>query len=305
LGSKHPLVQSIVEQETIDYSYGVFDRLKHFLLVVEAGSFTAAAKRAHLTQPALTASIQRLEAQLGASLIVRGHRGAALTAAGDALLPRARAAMAAVADGERAVHEIVGLQRGVIRLGAGATVCTYYLPPLLAKFRKLHPGVQIFVREALMSDILLLLERGELDLGVVTHPTAKVWYEDELVLVTSARGPYKPRSCDPESAPFVTFPKGATTRELLERSFPRAPIVMELSGIASIKSNVRAGVGIALISRRAVERDLRARSLTIIKHAKTPIARSFSLLHRGLERTPPAALALYRLLLEWPERKGS
>jgi DNA-binding transcriptional LysR family regulator len=278
----------------------MFERMQHFVWVVDEGTFTAAAKRAHITQPALTASIQRLEESLGAVLLVRGHKGAMVTAAGAALLPRARAAMSAIADGERAVRETIGLSRGSVRLGAGATVCTYYLPPLLAQFRRAYPGIQIFVREAVTDSIVESLERGDLDLGVVgrkNDTNDKAWYEDELVLVTHPKGPYTATTCDPSTAPFVTFPKGATTRELLERFFPNAPIVMELNGIAAIKGNVRAGVGIALISKRALKRDLRARTLTILKHRSTPIRRSFSLIHRGENRTPPAAMALYRLLM--------
>src|SRR6185436_15585146 len=125
----------------------VFEAFRHFALVSEHGTFTAAARHAHLTQPALTASIQRLEAQLGARLFDRGRAGATLTAAGAALLPRARAALAAVEEGRRAVAEVMGLAVGVVRVGAGATACTYYLPRTLAKFRARYPGVQISLRE--------------------------------------------------------------------------------------------------------------------------------------------------------------
>lgn len=276
----------------------VLDLLRHFVLVVDHGTLTAAARNAHVTQPALTSSIQRLEADVGARLFTRGHKGAELTAAGDALLPKARAALAAVEAGRRAVTEITGLERGSVRLGAGATVCTYYLPPLLARFRQRFPRVQIFVRERVTDDIVSSLERGELDLGVITRAGGEPWMNDELVLVTSPTGPYRPGECDPETAPFVTFPHGATTRDLLDHFFPRAEIVMELGGIAAVKGNVRAGVGIALVSRRAVERDLRSRTLALIPHPATPITRSFSLIHRGEERMPPAAVALYEMLLD-------
>src|SRR5438067_8459620 len=106
---------------------GVLDLFRHFALVAQHGTLTAAARHAHVTQPALTASIQRLEAQMAARLFVRGHGSrarATLTAAGEALLPRARAALAAVDEGRRAVAEVMGLAVGTVRLGAGATVCT-------------------------------------------------------------------------------------------------------------------------------------------------------------------------------------
>src|SRR5689334_10647954 len=126
----------------------MIEELRHFLLIADHGTFTEAARRAHLSQPALSASIRRLEDQLGARLLHRGPGGAALTAAGDALAPRARAALAAIEDGRRAVAEVAGLHAGEVRLGAGATATTYRLPPVLAQFRRRHPGVRFLVREA-------------------------------------------------------------------------------------------------------------------------------------------------------------
>src|SRR6185369_8642167 len=124
----------------------MLEPLHHFVLIAQHGTFTAAARHAHVTQPALTASIQRLELQMGAKLFNRGPGGASLTAAGQALLPRARAAIAALDEGRRAVAEVMGLATGYVRLGAGATVCTYYLPRPLARFRTRHSGVQILLR---------------------------------------------------------------------------------------------------------------------------------------------------------------
>src|SRR5262245_18018303 len=101
----------------------MLDSLRHFLLIVEHGTFTAAARRAHISQPGLTASVHRLEEHMGARLLQRGRSGAAPTEAGLALLPHARAAVVALDDGMRAVAEICGLERGEVCLGAGATVC--------------------------------------------------------------------------------------------------------------------------------------------------------------------------------------
>mgnify|MGYP003381075242 CR=1 FL=1 len=99
----------------------MIDELRHFLLVVEHGTFTEAARRARLTQPALSASIQRLEDHLGAKVLDRGRQGASVTACGEALVPRAKAVLAALSEAERAVAEVAGLRAGEVRLGAGAT----------------------------------------------------------------------------------------------------------------------------------------------------------------------------------------
>src|SRR6476646_6828458 len=107
----------------------MMDELGHFLLVVELGTWTAASRRAHLSQPALTASIHRLEAAFGARLLHRGPSGAVLTAAGQALLPWARQALASVERGRRAVAEVEGLRAGEVHLAAGSTACAVFLPP--------------------------------------------------------------------------------------------------------------------------------------------------------------------------------
>ncbi len=268
----------------------MFDEMRHFLLVVEHGTLTSAARRAHLSQPALTASLHRLEGLIGARLLHRGPGGASLTAAGEALLPRARAALAAVEDGRRAVAEVMGLQAGEVRLGAGATACTYLLPPVLARFRKMHPGVRFLLRETTPGELAEALAAGTLDLGIVTSPEGEPWRDDPLVLIAAP-------GLDTAAAPFVTFPKGSTSRDFLDQHFPRAAIVMELNSIAAVKGHVRAGIGLGLVSRSAVEADVASGRLILVPHPATPIPRTLSLVHRGLDRLPPAAGALRELLL--------
>jgi DNA-binding transcriptional LysR family regulator len=276
----------------------LLEHLRHFTLVAQHGTLTAAARHAHLTQPALTASIQRLEAQMGAKLFVRGPGGASLTAAGEALLPRARAALAAVVEGKRAVEEVTGLAAGTVRVGAGATVCTYYLPRTLARFRSQHPGVRIHLREAPPEDLLDGLEAGDLDLVVLArtgrvpggaHLARERWLDDELVLVGAP-------GVDAKTAPLVTFARGATTRTLVDRLFPDVPIAMELGSIAAVKSHARAGVGVALVSRRAAQRDFAGGQLVELPSARTPVVRPLYLVHRGRDRLPPAAAELLRIL---------
>lgn len=272
----------------------MIDSLRHFVAIVESGTFTGASRKAHLSQPALTASVHRLEDAFGARLFDRGPGGATLTAAGSALLPRARAAIAAVEDGRRAVAEIMGLGAGEVRIGAGATACTYLLPPVLAAFREEHPGVRFFLQEATTDFVLAALSSGDLDLGIVTADEGEPWVEDELILVT---GRARRGRVDVRRAPFVTFAKGSTTRELLSRHFPGVDVVMELGSIAAVKGNVRAGIGVALVSRAAVAHDIAARRLCEIRDEATPIKRPLSILHRGVDRLPPAAAKLREMLL--------
>jgi DNA-binding transcriptional LysR family regulator len=291
----------------------MLDELRHLLLIADHGTFTEAARRAHLSQPALTTSIQRLEDAMGARLFDRGRRGASLTAAGAALLPRARAAIAAVEDGRRAVAEIAGLARGEVRLGAGATACTYLLPPVLAAYRRRFAGVRFLLREAFTAELRDALHDGELDLAIVTASrtrgvgrtppdpvlTEEAWRTDELILVAAP-------GVDAAGAGFVTFTAGSPTRTILGALFPEAPIVMELGSIASVKGNVRAGIGMALVSRAAVATDLVSGVLVEIASPRTPVTRHLSIVHRGIDRLPPAAAALREMLLaQVPRRRAS
>lgn len=273
--------------------------LEHFLAIAGAGSFTAAARLIHLSQPALTASVQRLESAVGARLLLRGRHGAELTAAGEAFLPRARATLAAFSDGQRAVSELLGLSAGTVRLGGGATACTYLLPPLLAKFRKRRPAIGLVLREDTTAALEAAVAAGELDLAIITlgkrqrfderHQRFGRHTDDELIVVAAA-------SAEPAPAAWITFTAGSPTRALLLERVPKAELVMELSSIAAVKGNVRAGIGQALISRAAVAADLAAGSLVEVPQRWTPLRRRLGILHRGRERLPPAAEALLELL---------
>ncbi len=270
----------------------MLDDIRHAVLVAEHGTFTEAARHAHLSQPALTVSIRRLETRVGARLFSRGRHGAELTAAGRAFLPRARATLAAFEDGVRAALEVEGLHAGDVRLGAGATVCTYLLPRVIAAFRKAHPAINFVLRESTTEEALDGLASGALDLALVTSKTGDRWITDQLVLIAP------PGMESPASAPFITFKRGATTRDLLDRHFPGARIVMELGSIAAVKANVRAGVGIALVSRHAIGDDVAAGRLVLVPDRRTPIARPLRIVHRGIDRLPPAAAALRSMLLD-------
>lgn len=268
----------------------MIDELRHFLLIAEHGTFTEAAKRAHLSQPALSAAILRLEQYMEARLFDRGRHGASLSAAGIALLPHAKAALAAVEGGRRRVAEVEGLRVGEIRIGAGATATTYLLPKILSKFRRKHSAIKFLLREGYALDIRAAVEAGDLDLGIVSHRGSDFWRNDELILVCSPK-------TDPKKAGFLTFPEGSTTRELLHKHIGEVDIVMELAGIAAVKGNVRAGIGQALLSRSAVAADLQNGKLVEVPSKKTPIRRKLFLVHRGTSRLPPAAAAMREAIL--------
>ena len=117
-------------------------QLEYFVAVAEEANFTRAAERIHVAQPAVSAQIQRLERELGQPLLDRSRRAVRLTAAGEAALPYARAALAAVADIHVAVDELTQLVRGTVTIGT-VTSHSVDIPSLLADFHADHPDVEI------------------------------------------------------------------------------------------------------------------------------------------------------------------
>jgi len=287
----------------------MLDSLQHLLFIIEEGSFTAAARRAHLTQPALSASIRRLEEAMGARLLRRHARGASATAAGEALLPHARAALASVAAGRRAVAEVEGLAAGQVRIGCGATAATWLLPPVLTAFHQAHPRIALRVREMPTPAIRAAVVAGELDLGIALDResddglVSEVWRVDPLVLVATPALAASLRWQDGRLAPgtpAVAFTVGTALRGLLDRHLPDVEVAMELASIASVLGHLRAGLGVALLSRVAVQADLDQGTLVPLADPRLPPPRQLLLVHGGLEHLPPAGRALRQALREAP-----
>lgn len=265
----------------------MLDSLRHFALIVEHGTFREAARHAHLTQPALTASIQRLEADIGTPVLSRGRLGARPTPAGLALLPHTRTALASIEQGRRAALEAAGVEASSVRLAAGAAVSTYLLPALVARFRAKSPNARLFLHELISDEAERAQRSGAVDIAITSGRTGKPWRADELVLVAAPKVP--------ESAPLLAFPRGAGSRDLVDRYFPERPIAMELGSIAALLAHARAGAGVALVSRFALGR---LDGLRIVPDRRTPLRRRLRLLHAREAVLPRAARELLSVLME-------
>ncbi|HLO42616.1 MAG TPA: LysR family transcriptional regulator, partial [Phycisphaerales bacterium] len=147
--------------------------LRYFRVIVSQGHMTRAARVLGVTQPALSAVVKKLEAEVGTALLHRTGRGVEPTEAGRVLLGHAHEAIRAAESGVKAVRELLGLERGSIRVGGGATATAYILPPVVSQVRKKHPGLRFFVREAGSSQVAQAVVSGELDLGIITLPVER------------------------------------------------------------------------------------------------------------------------------------
>jgi DNA-binding transcriptional LysR family regulator len=145
-------------------------QFEYFVAVAEEANFTRAAERIHVAQPAVSAQIARLERELGEPLFDRARREVRLTAAGQAVLPHARAALAAAADARTAVAELSDLVRGSVTIGT-VTAHDVDMPALLARFHDAHPLVDITLGTD-NSDVLIDgIRTGRLDAAIVSVGT--------------------------------------------------------------------------------------------------------------------------------------
>ncbi|MBT2235084.1 LysR family transcriptional regulator [Nonomuraea sp. NEAU-A123] len=142
-------------------------QLEYFVAVTEESGFTRAAARLHVAQPGVSAQIRQLERELGQPLFDRSARQVRLTEVGKAVLPYARAALAAVAATRLVVDEITGLLRGHVVMGAVSAPSVLDLPGLLAEFHERHPAVEISLRETDPESLIEAVRAGRMDLGLM------------------------------------------------------------------------------------------------------------------------------------------
>jgi DNA-binding transcriptional LysR family regulator len=294
-------------------------QLHAFVEVARSGSVSRAADSLFVTQPALTARLQRLEADLGAALFVRTHRGMRLTEAGNAFLPYAVRAIETLADGRRLVNAFERGGAGRLALGAAPAVSTYVLPALLKRFAVGHPRVEVSVRTGHSEEILELVLRGQVDLGLVRalrHPDIESTplYEDELVLVVepehrlASRGRIELEELGNEQ--LILFDRTSSYTELTHALFRGAGVVpssvMELDYIDAAKKMVQEGFGVALLPHTAVADELAAgvlREITITD--ADPVRRQIVAIRRRDGGAPAGTVAVFLSTLAEmrPERR--
>jgi len=243
------------------------DQLAAFLSVVELGSFTAAADKVGLTQPAVSLQVKLLEQRLGVRLIERVGRRAQPSPAGLDLLPHARRIIEACSMAEEAMTPFREGTVGRVRIGSGGTASIHLLPRAIALAKKRMPDLEIIVRVGNVDEILRDLETNVLDLAVVALPAAgrslevEPFHEDELLAV-APNG-----NMMPAGGPDADFMKGKTlllyeggntrraTNEWFEAGGVRPEPAMEFGSVEAIKELVAAGLGWSILPDMALRRD--------------------------------------------------
>ena len=240
-------------------------QLATFRLVVQRGSFSAAADVLGISQPAVSLQIRQLEQFLQARLIERTGRGVKATAAGLALFTHGERIEQAVEETIRAVAAFSQEVSGTITIGMGATACIHLLPPLLQQLRQDHPLLRVGVTTGNTLEIVRAIEENRLDLGLVTLPAAgsalaiAPVMDEEFVFIAAAdqqRLFTTLNATELQAHPFIAFGAGSSTRAVIDAWFQASAVqvepVMQSGSIEAIKRMVRVGLGYSIIPRMAV-----------------------------------------------------
>lgn len=238
-----------------------WQQLEYFRVVGTLQNVSRAAEQLAMTQPALSRSIDRLERELGVSLLERVGRGVRLTRYGQAFLPHAERALAALADGRRELDDLTGTEERTVALGFLHTLGPEYVPELVRAFKLEHPDVRFDFNQNATRVIDRQLEAGELDLCLTSGPIAnpaisweRLLDEDVVLIVASGHrlahaGEVRLR--DVASEPFVAFKPGLAMRELSDELCRKAGFVPQITFESeepiTVGGFVAAGLGVALI----------------------------------------------------------
>ncbi|MFT7300647.1 MAG: DNA-binding transcriptional LysR family regulator [Porticoccus sp.] len=280
--------------------------LEAFIAVTETGSFSIAADRIHITQPAVSKRIALLEEQLNCRLFDRIARTATLTEAGDALLPRANQILREIADTTQAINDLSGDISGRLRLAISHHIGLHRLPPILKRFSQEQPDVTIDVdfmdSEKAYEGIL----QGRFEIAAITlapepHPKikAKTIWPDPLVFMISDDHPLlkevNPTLGDlrnyPAILPGLSTYTGRMTRALFEQQSVPLPPTMTTNYLETIKMMVSIGLGWSLLPESMLEPGIRA-----VPIVGAHIQRELGYIHHREKSLSNAAKAFINLL---------
>lgn len=236
-------------------------QLEYFVTVADLGNFTRAAEKLHVAQPGVSAQIRRLEREFGEELLDRSGRTVRLTEVGAAVLPYARAALAAVSGARLAVDEMTGLVRGHVALGT-VTSHNVDLPGLLAELHDGHPAVEITLTEANSDELVDAVRGGRLDAAIIsvgaTTPSDLELHlvaDDAIAAAVSRHDSLAKRSTIPLAAlrdkPLISLPRGTGIRSRLDEACADAgftPRITLEAGAPDLLARLAAkGLGVAIL----------------------------------------------------------
>ena len=289
-------------------------QLEIFVKVAELRSFSKAAEALYLTQPTVSEHIRTLEDDVGVRLLDRLGRGAAVTKAGELLLGYAKRMLALQREARQAMDSFQGKMSGELLVGASTIPGEYILPALIGRFKEKYPEISITLLIGDSQAVMDWVLEGRAELGVVGARLSQRGLEyrelmpDEVVVAVPTSHPWNGRKQvtldELRAEPLLIRERGSGTRAALEAALAEANtdlgafrIVGEMGSTQAIKQAVRAGVGVSLLSKRAVEEECRSGVVWCLRVKDLKVARAFYLvIHKDRSRSPLAEA--FRAFLE-------
>ena len=271
-------------------------RLQVFHTVARLLSFTKAAESLHMTQPAVTFQVRQLEDYFNTRLFDRTHNRISLTEAGAHVYEYAARIFELYGEMENSVRAMTGEISGSLTIGASTTIAEYMLPALLGDFKVKYPEVNIHLKVSNTEGIVSMVENNTIDLGVVEAPVAnknlvvEICKADQLVAIVPPNHPEAKRSSlgydDLVKYPFICREEGSGTREVINEYLSQVKdaasdlkVSMELGSPEAVKGAVEAGMGISVVSRATIQKELKLGTLVAINLAPV-LERPFSFVHQ-------------------------
>jgi DNA-binding transcriptional LysR family regulator len=289
-------------------------QLEIFVKVAELGSFSKAAEALFLTQPTVSEHVRALEDEFGLRLLDRLGRGATVTRAGQLLCSYATRMLALSREARQAMDSFQGRLSGELIIGGSTIPGEYVLPTFVGRFKDKYPDISITLLIGDSQAVIDWVADGRAELGMAGARIAhrgvdyKELMPDEVVVIVPATHPWHGRKQitvdELRGEPLLLRERGSGTRAALEAALGNAGIdldsfrvVGEMGSTQAIKQAVKAGVGISLVSRRAVEEECKSGLIWCVRVKDFKVTRSFYLAtHKERSRSPIAEA--FRCFLE-------
>ena len=262
-------------------------QLRYFSAIVEARSFTRAAARLHVAQPALGAQVRKLEDELGTLLLVRHSRGVEPTEAGELLVKHAVAIIRRVERARQEVTDLSGPPRGEIALGITPTATALLATPLISACRDAYPGIALKIVEGMSEEIMQRLDENSVDIGFTYNPEAVRGVSAEPLLVEDLYLVRAPRADD--AGPVVSLREASRERLILpesgfglretveaaarERGLS-LDICLEINSVATMRELVEGGIGATILPFAAVRSLAESGRLSATRIARPRLSRT-------------------------------
>lgn len=292
-------------------------KLEIFATVVRAGSFSAAANRLYMTQPAVSQHISDLETGLGTILFLRGRRGVTLTEKGETLYDYALGILRLVAEAENAVTDVENLVSGQITIGATPGVSTYLLPTWVHQFRQQYPNLNVVLQTGVTSDVVTGVLEHQMDLGFVEgeldtfqskHLGRLVLRPVSMLVVVGQNHPWKDETVIEidrlHGQPFITRQPNSRTRVWIDGTLAtygvRPRIVGEFDNQEAIKQAVMSNMGVSILPDYAVAHERQSGLLHALPLDSVALQRQIKLVWNDDGQMPlsPITQALLKFLSE-------